>query len=538
MTPAAPLTAVEKRALHPLFLSTFSLEALRAKLPLRFPVPEDTPPSPKQEYRSHYRYLGAAELADPQTLHNLTPFEITLRLIDFSPLRDLLAKDYYQPSRRGQRPFDPVSLFLALCLRRELSLSWRGLARLLAGEHGGGWRRLFGLVEGVTPSTSGLRYFFQHLGSELFDELCSLCADLLYRAGLLPTHSTFPGDSPKRGVSISHDLMLHPARSRMKCAHVTAGCYQPAPRPRPAREAGHEGCDCSSAACASHCRYTTPLDREARYIYYEGRNKSADLPNQEKTPGRHVYGYASNPDRLLDDRFACAWTLRSGFYPANQDERTLFPDSFAQLRSRFPWLQIGEVLADAALGYQNCLDPIWQAGALRMVDVRAAPEDLDDEKQRQRGYNENGHPLCALGYTMLSNGYDYQRRRRKWCCAHACQQDPSAPPPDCPYLANEHGQVVNVARTLPDGAVRLAREIPYASPLWKKRYARRNLSESRNGCREGMDLKRLPSYGLSHGQREVVIGDFLQNLRTLGRLVGEATLLAQQSHAIRWRAIS
>lgn len=531
MTSAAPLTAVEKRALHPLFLSTFSLDALRAKLPLRFPVPEDTPPSPKQEYRSHYRYLGAAELADPATLHNLTPFEITLRLIDFSPLRDLLAKDYYQPSHRGQRPFDPVSLFLALCLRREQSLSWRGLQKLLAGTHGAGWRHLFGFDEGVTPSEAGLRYFFHTVGAQLWEELCPLYADLLHQAALLPEHSTFPGDPSSRGVTLSHDLMLHLARSRMKCAHVTAGCYQPAPRPCPAQEAGQEGCDCTSPACAERCHLTTPLDQEARYIYYEGGNKNADLPDRKERPGRHVYGYASTADRLLDDRFACAWTLRSDLYPANQDERTLFPDSFAQLRSRFPWLQIGEVLADAALGYQNCLDPIWQAGALRMVDIRAAPTDQDTETQRQRGYDANGYPLCPHGYLLSPNGYDYQRRRRKWRCAHACQKDPSHPPPDCPYLANKHGQVVNVARTLPDGSVRLAREVAYASSTWKKRYARRNLSESRNGGQEGMNLKRLPSFGLTHGLREVLLGDFLQNLRTLGRLVGEATLLAQPSRA-------
>ena len=87
----------------------------------------------------------------------------------------------------------------------------------------------------------------------------------------------------------------------------------------------------------------------------------------------------------------------------------------------------------------------------------------------------------------------------------------------------------NVGRTLPDGSVRLAREVAYASSTWKKRYARRNLSESRNGCQEGMNLKRLPSFGLTHGLREVLLGDFLGNLRTLGRLVGEAALLARQT---------
>ena len=61
-----------------------------------------------------------------------------------------------------------------------------------------------------------------------------------------------------------------------------------------------------------------------------------------------MYSYASNPDRLLDDHFACALTVRTGLHPANADERNLFPDSFAQLRARFLTLKIGEILADAA----------------------------------------------------------------------------------------------------------------------------------------------------------------------------------------------
>jgi hypothetical protein len=79
---------------------------------------------------------------------------------------------------------------------------------------------------------------------------------------------------------------------------------------------------------------------------------------------------------------------------------------------------------------------------------------------------------------------------------------------------------------LPDGSVRLAREVPYGSRSWKKRYGRRNLSESRNGFQERIGLKRLPSFGLSRGRKEVAIGDFLDNLHTLARLVQEATTLA------------
>jgi hypothetical protein len=525
------LTASQKRAAHPDFINTFSLEALRPLLPFLFPVPENLPPSPKPRYRSHYRYLGFEELTNPAILATLTLFQITLRLIDFSPLRDDLAQCYVQ-SAKGQVPFDPVSLFLCICLRRELNCSWRTLAQLLAGEHGAGWRRLFGFREGVTPSASGLRYFFNAVGPEKFEELCPLFIDLLYQTGLAPTHSTYPGDPPARGVSISHDLMLHEARSNIGCSQVTDTCYEPAPRPCPAQEADKERCDCVQKACGQVCRRATPLDQEARYIHYQGRNKNADLSSQEDDrKGRDVYGYASNPDRLIDDRFACAWTLRTGLHPANADERKLFPKSLADLQARFPDLQIGEVLADAALGYQDCLDPIWEAGALRMVDIRAAKGDGDRQVQLQRGYDQNGHPLCLHHYKMSPNGHDYDRRRTKWPCEKTCLKDQRRPGPDCPYLTpqHKHGQVINVGRTLPDGTLRLAREVPYGSATWKKRYGRRNLSESRNGSLEGMGLKQLPSFGLSRGRQEVATADFLVDLRTLGRLVQEATTLVHQT---------
>ena len=59
-----PLTARGKRAAHPDFVKTFSLQALSDRLPLRFPVPEGLPPSPKHRYRSHYHYLGPHDVAD------------------------------------------------------------------------------------------------------------------------------------------------------------------------------------------------------------------------------------------------------------------------------------------------------------------------------------------------------------------------------------------------------------------------------------------------------------------------------------------
>jgi hypothetical protein len=210
------LTASRKRAAHPDFVPTFSVPAVRDRLPLRLPVPGGTPPSPKRHYRSEYRYLGYDDLLQSDRLAKLSLFEVALRLIDFSSLRHYLAQLCYKFSAKGQVPFDPVSLFLCLCLRRDLDRSWREMAKLLAGEHGHGWRRRFGFREGHTPSASGLRFFFQAIGPDRVEEINGLLIDALHQAGLLPEHSTFPGDPPDRGVTISHDLMLHEARSKMK----------------------------------------------------------------------------------------------------------------------------------------------------------------------------------------------------------------------------------------------------------------------------------------------------------------------------------
>ena len=117
-------TARQKRAAHPLFVPTFSLDALAGRLPLRIAVPDvSVGSSPKRKYRSGYRYLGWDDLRDAERRANLTGFEVALRLIDFASLRDLLAQ-HYEPSARGQVAFDPVSLFLSLCLRREMDESW------------------------------------------------------------------------------------------------------------------------------------------------------------------------------------------------------------------------------------------------------------------------------------------------------------------------------------------------------------------------------------------------------------------------------
>ena len=527
-TPRKP-TAIEKRAQNLEALAPFTLHNLKQKLPLVFPRDPGLPPSPKPRYRSTYRYLGFDDLNEG-TIETFSPFEIAVRLFDYSHLEPLLAAHIYVPSAKGQVPFHPVSMYLLSTYRRERDLSRHEALRILQhSEDGQTLRRCTGFEDDF-PSESGLRYFEGRLTPELQQEINALQLDVLYQAGLLPVKP----DGEEEAI-LSFDGMLHQARSRMRCSSVQASCYEPAPRPCPAQEKGKQGCDCNDQECAAICRHATPRDPLARFIVYTGDNKRARTsPNTPvQTQGRRsrirrmVYGYYSYAGQILDDTLATYWILPAAFGPATCGDPALFPGNFAYLQTRFPWLKIGEVLADAGACEQACLDAIWNAGALRMVDICAHKSDDDPDIRLARGYDEHGHPLCPFGYVLHSNGYDYQRRRAKWRCAKQCQRDPERPVPTCDYLKAryKHGYTIDVGRTHADGSVRLAREIPYGSPAWKERYGRRNSAESRNSVLERLGLKRMPVHKLAACHVTVLQGDFVANQRTLVRLIREATAL-------------
>ena len=529
MSEAKKPTAIEKRAQNPEALAPFALDNLKQKLPLVFPRGPDLPPSPKPRYRSAYPYLGFDDLKE-EALGTFSSFEMAIRLFDYSNLEPLLATHIYVASAKGQVPFHPVSMYLLSLYRRERNLSRHEVLRVLRHpEDGRVLRRCTGF-EDVFPSESGLRYFEGQLTPELQQEINALQIDVLYQASLLPTKP-----ESKEKATLSFDGMLHEARSRMRCSSVKAGCYEPAPRPCPAQEKGKRGCDCNFEDCAAICRYATPRDPEARFIVYSGNNKRArtspntpvETQNRRSRRGRMVYGYYSYAGQLLDDELATYWMLPAAFGPATCGDSVLFPDNFVYLQTRFPWLEVGEVLADAGACEQTCLDLIWDAGALRMVDICAHKSDEDPDIRLARGYDENGYPLCPFGYVLHSNGHDYQRRRTKWRCVKRCQNDPEDPELTCDYLKAEykHGYTTTIGRTHADDTVRLAREIPYGSPTWKERYNRRNSAESRNGALERLGLKRMPVHGLALGHVTVLQGDFVANQRTLARLIRQATAL-------------
>ena len=237
---------------------------------------------------------------------------------------------------------------------------------------------------------------------------------------------------------------------------------------------------------------------------------------------------------LCDDELHASWTAYSSIHSANTDERHILPNDFAYLRHRLPRLQVGELVADSAVGYADCLLPLYDEGVIPVIVIRRDQTDKDAQTCQLRGYDKNGRPLCAHGYPMFFNGVDYQRLRTCWVCRQICslQRPPRPEDTTCPYRdpGRPSGMVTHVGRafTHPDGSrhERLARLYPYRSTLWKERYgARKNAVEGRNSQITRLGLKRIWSYGLPGTTADLCFADLLINLHTLGRLAQHATLL-------------
>ncbi|MBN1937307.1 MAG: hypothetical protein JW934_21790 [Anaerolineae bacterium] len=79
----------------------------------------------------------------------------------------------------------------------------------------------------------------------------------------------------------------------------------------------------------------------------------------------------------------------------------------------------------------------------------------------------------------------------------------------------------------PDGSLhhRLARLLPYHSPVWKAHYdAAKNAVKACNSQLARLGLKRMWAFGLHNAATDIASADLI-NLRNLGRLVQQATLL-------------
>ncbi len=533
----------------PDFVGSCCLPSLQDRLPLRWPTPAGTAPSPKLRYRSGYQYLGWEDLGDPAHWNDYDDFDLLLRLVDFSGLRDVLAVRLGWTSAKGKVPFDPISLFLLTLWQIVNRWSRAETLRNLRKERYADYARLFGFQQEVYPSEGGLRHFLTVLGenSSAQGECVSVAQgeqvievgiqelnQLIAQSVALIRESGVLSELAWQQALLCPDGQIHNAASRMRCQNVTASCYKRAPRPCPAKEKGLRGCDCDTARCASVCKRATPWDRAARFVWY-----TADNQDDEKE-GEGFYGYRSLPLQLADPARRFSLTLLDDLRPANQREEVPATALLLQLGEHYPDLQVDAVAGDAGYGYQVFLHTVYDhLQARRVVDLRSHSSDEDPQNWVVRGYDDHGRPICPYGYSLAANGYDPSRQRTKWVCQKACLKnsqpkvqipDVSYPPPDCPYQQSDHphGRIFNLAERFPDGSIRLARDVSFGSPTWKRLYHRsRNAVEGRNATFEDWGLKRLPVYGLPRVTAFLFLADVLNNLSTMARLIREATLANQ-----------
>jgi len=539
----------DTRSQDPIFVHNCKISALQERLPLDWPRPADTPPSPKKSYRSSYRYLGWEELEDPADWADYDDFDLLLRLVDFSGLRDVLAEQLGWKSPKGKVPFDPVSLFLLTFWQVVNAWSRAATLRNLQKRHYRDYPAHFGFHAGVYPSEGGLRHFLTRLGKnstaagecmpvvqndqtipvalQQLNQLIAQSVALIRESGVL-------SEVAWQQALLCPDGQIHAAAAHMRCQNVSASCYLPAPRRCPAQEKDLRGCDCDAPRCAQVCKRATPQDPEARYVWYTGDNQ-----NDEKD-GEGFFGYRSLPLQLADRKRRFSITLLDDVLPANRREEVPASALLLQLAAHYPDLKVDAVTGDAGYGYDVFLHAVYDhLQARRVVNLRHHQTDENQENWVLRGYDARGRPICPYGYSLVFNGYDYQRQRSKWVCQQTCLNgtDPKVqlseviyPPPDCPYQQRNHphGRIINLGERFPDGSIRLLRDLPVGSPSWKSLYHRaRNAVEGRNATFEAWGLKRLPVYGLPRVTAFLFLADLLNNLTTLARLIREATLALQ-----------
>jgi hypothetical protein len=536
------LPAAARRLQLPNFVALFRWEAIRPLLPLKLPAPAAPSPWTGRLCRSYYQWLEGDDIS----ILGLDEFDLLLRLFNFSPWRPYFAARFR--SQYGPPPFDPLSLGLGMFLARYQGWDWARLAgELHSPARGREYCLRLGFDPSDLPSPSTFRMAFEGTQTDWLTACQDSLAQGLMAYQLIPTQSTFPGDPPEGGVSLTTDCQLIASRSRMRCSHQVPACSQPAvSRTCPAREAGQEGCACDTPACRAHCRFAAWRDPQAAYVYYAPSNQFGPNPNtprkakepSQSTPsgrGKHHFGYKSKAFNIVDDRLFLLWPLTGPTTPANRNDHLLTIPGLQHLRQRFPSLKIGELLGDAGEGYDEILQFVHQdLQALRTIRLRHAEGDDAPLTCLQRGYDHNGIPLCPHGYRLSSNGHDYQRHATKWLCRLKCthQLHPDLPSTaaasshaTCPFADPAHplGFSLTTTLTLPDGSLRLARDMQVGSDTWQLRIGRQSYAESRNATQARRHLKRSPAFGLPNTAKAMLISDTLSLAFNLTRLIFEAS---------------
>ena len=274
------LSPPQTRAADPDFVQACSIAGLSEILPLPWPTPEETPPSPKRKYRSQYRYLGFDDLLQNDWTDQMSSFDLLLRLIDFEGLRPVLAERLGWISARGKVPFDPISLFLLHGW--QLTNRWSRAEMLvqIKKDKNSDYANHFGFIDRDFPSEGGMRHFLTQLGQQsdlnglttVFEtadgqtstvRVPGLNQLIIQSIGLIRQTGVLSDEAWDQAL-ICPDGMIHLAASNKRCGYVSDTCYQPTtpeqPRPCPAQDRGKQGCDCQHLSCQDRCHFAPAWD--------------------------------------------------------------------------------------------------------------------------------------------------------------------------------------------------------------------------------------------------------------------------------------
>ena len=121
-----------------------------------------------------------------------------------------------------------------------------------------------------------------------------------------------------------------------------------------------------------------------------------------------------------------------------------------------------------------------------MIDHNARNKTAKQYDEKEH-LNADGIPVCAAGHTMIYNGYDPGRHRKKYRCPLACGKITSCPFQD-ECSTSSYGRTVYVN----DGdEARNNGPLSYRSDKWKQTYKNRTSTERINN-------RVLNNYNLQH----------------------------------------
>jgi hypothetical protein len=116
--------------------------------------------------------------------------------------------------------------------------------------------------------------------------------------------------------------------------------------------------------------------------------------------------------------------------PANVSDQAVILPLLDELTNRFPELPFACIILDRGYDTEEIHHDIYEQFGIIPIIIRT-------KMAYPAGFTEDGYPVCPWGVPMKPKGIEYERRRTKYACFHACaaSDQPTLP---CSYGKGQH----------------------------------------------------------------------------------------------------